>query len=111
LTKTRLEILLRARNILSAHWLARFSILDAHNQSSAFLAAHLGRRKVAHIKVVAKSLKTDPRKFRELTLDAHHEFSKVEIVRAVNKLSSLERRKFCKAYCLQSFCGGAWYLE
>ena len=32
----RLETLLRTRNVLPAHWLAHFPILDTNNQSSDF---------------------------------------------------------------------------
>ena len=39
----KLEISIYARNMLPARWLARFPILDAHNQSRDFLAANLTR--------------------------------------------------------------------
>ena len=41
----RLQTLMLAHNILLANWLVWCPILDAHNQSNGFLAAHLKGQK------------------------------------------------------------------
>jgi len=65
--------LLCACIILATHYLAFFPILNAHSQGSGFLAVDLKIWRVKHLRLVTKSLKSDPGKnFWESTLDAHH---------------------------------------
>ena len=81
---------MRAQYLFRALASVLFNTERAH-QSSAFLAAHLGRQKLKHFRLFAKTSESDPLKsFLELTSDAHHGFLKLEIVSAMNKLSRLE---------------------
>ena len=70
---------MRANNILPARLSSQLSNINAHNQFSGFLASNLGGEK------------SDPsKKLRDISSNTHHGFLKIEIVRAVNKLSSLD---------------------
>ena len=86
----KIEILLCGHIILHTHWLVRFPILDVHNHYSGFLTMHLKGQIVKYIRLFAKVLKSDLHiKFLEDTLGVRQEALKVELVRALNKLSSL----------------------
>ena len=73
----QIETLLCVSNILPAHQLAHFPILDAYSQFSNSLFAQLNRQKVT---LLAQIPKSDPRKkYPEITSDAHYEFLKIEL--------------------------------